>query len=523
MANSDSSKSSPNLLNNFGNDFLSSIVVFLIALPLCLGIAIASGAPPMAGLISGIIGGVIVGSLAGCPLQVSGPAAGLIAVVWEIINNYGLENLGVFILLGGLIQIGIGLLRFAPIFQAVSPAVIHGMLAGIGVLIFGSQFHVMVDDVPRDSGIENLMSIPESFMKGVMVSDNTTHHIAAIIGVSTIAIMVFWHYMPKKIRILPSALVGVLMAVAASQFFKLPIIHVEIPDNPANFISFPDFSNCLHFLLDWQAFATILTIAFIASAETLLTATAVDKMHSGKRTNYNKEIIAQGIGNSIAGLIGALPITGVIVRSAANVQAGARTKNSAIFHGLLLLVFVLLFSFSLEMIPTSCLAAILVYTSVKLMNPGAVKELLKFGKSEVVIYAATVLLIVTTNLLLGVLMGIILSAVKLLYTFSHLNYRIRKIANKNSVNLHLEGCATFVNLTQLSNALLEVPHGMELHVKLDGLNYIDHAAFDLIIGFKQQYEQTGGSMEIEMDKLEQKITQAQTLSRSKNENAKSLS
>lgn len=500
-------------IDDLGHDFLASIVVFLIALPLCLGIAIASGAPPMAGLISGVIGGIVVGAFAGCPLQVSGPAAGLIAVVWEVINNFGIESLGVFILIAGLLQIGIGLLGFAPIFQAVSPAVIHGMLAGIGVLIFGSQFHVMVDDTPRDSGIANLISIPESFMKGVMISESTTHHIAALIGVATIAVMAVWHYMPSKLKVLPSALVGVLLAVAASQFFKLPIIHVDIPDNPLNFINFPNWQICFTCLLDWQSVATILTITFIASAETLLTATAVDKMAVTNKTDYNKEIIAQGIGNTLAGFVGAIPITAVIVRSAANVSAGARTRISAVLHGILLLVFVVFFSFSLEKIPTASLAAILVYTSFKLMNPKAVKELLKFGKSEVFIYAATVVLIVATNLLLGVLVGILLSAGKVLYTFSHLSYKVRKRPNQEIVDLHLEGAATFINLAQLRDALDKVTEKTELHVKLDGLAYIDHASFDLLISFQKEYEAAGGKLVIEMDKLEQRISKAQTLSR----------
>ena len=214
------------------HDLLSSVVVFLVALPLCLGIAIASGAPPAAGLITGIVGGIVVGAFSGCPLQVSGPAAGLAVLVYEIVQKQGFGKLGIVVLIAGILQIAAGLLKAGQIFRAISPSVIFGMLAGIGVLIFGAQFHVMVDDQPRASGLKNLMSIPESIMKGLVPVDGSVHHIAAYVGVGTILILILWtQFAPARVKWIPGALVAVAFATAVSALLSLPIRYVQLSDN----------------------------------------------------------------------------------------------------------------------------------------------------------------------------------------------------------------------------------------------------------------------------------------------------
>ena len=205
-------------------DLLASVVVFLVALPLCMGISIASGMPPAAGLVSGIVGGIVIGLLSGCPLQVSGPAAGLAVIVYEIVQKQGAATLGVVVLLAGLIQVVAGLLKAGQIFRAISPSVIFGMLAGIGILIFGAQFHVMVDDKPRSDGLKNLISIPEAIYKGLFPVEGSTHHIAAYIGVATILIVVLWtRFAPKKVKWIPGALIAVAAATAISWALALPI------------------------------------------------------------------------------------------------------------------------------------------------------------------------------------------------------------------------------------------------------------------------------------------------------------
>jgi MFS superfamily sulfate permease-like transporter len=248
-----------------------------------------------------------------------------------------------------------------------------------------------------------------------------------------------------------------------------------------------------------------ISLALVASAETLLCATAVDLMHQGPRTRYDRELAAQGVGNLLCGLLGALPMTGVIVRSAANVQAGGKTRASAILHGFWLLLFVSLLPFALKLIPRSSLAAILVYTGCKLVNPKAVRTLWDYGKSEVAIYAATVIAIVVTNLLTGIMVGVGLALVKLLYAFSHLGIRVEKDNERNRTVLFLEGAATFIRLPKLAAALETVPPSTELHVHFEHLSHIDHACLDLLVNWEKQHEATGGSLVIDWESLTAKF------------------
>jgi MFS superfamily sulfate permease-like transporter len=483
------------------HDLLASIVVFLVALPLCMGIAIASGAPPAAGLITGIVGGLLVGSMAGAPLQVSGPAAGLAVVVYEIIQKHGLGMLGVILLLAGAIQLVAGLLRLGQWFRAVSPAVIHGMLAGIGVLIFVSQFHVMVDDAPRGSGIKNILALPDAVWKGVMPIDGSAHHWAAGIGLLTIVVIVGWKGLaPKKLQVVPATLLAVVCATIVAAVSGVSIKLVDVPDSITSAVTLPT-AETLRGLLSGPVLIAALGMAFVASAETLLCATAVDKMHDGPRTKYDRELAAQGIGNMVCGALGALPMTGVIVRSAANVEAGAKSRASAILHGLWLLVFVAALPWVLKMIPTASLAALLVFTGFKLVNLKVVKELRQYGKGEVAIYAATLITIVATDLLTGVLTGIALSACKLLYRFAHLDIRLVDEPGRGRTVMYLDGAATFIRLPKLAAALEKVPPSTELHVHFERLQYVDHACLDLLMNWEKQHQATGGQLVIDWDQF----------------------
>ena len=483
------------------HDLLSSIVVFLVALPLCMGIAIASGAPPAKGLITGIVGGLVVGLFAGSPLQVSGPAAGLAVVVYELIQREGIEPLGIVLLMAGAIQLAAGLLRFGQWFRAVSPAVIHGMLAGIGILIFASQFHVMVDDAPRGSGIQNLMALPSSLYKALVPTDGASHHVAAYVGLLTIGIIVAWKVLaPKKLQVVPATLLAVVAATAVTAGFGLQIKLVDVPGSILDAVTLPTLASLKGFF-DGPLIVAALGMAFVASAETLLCATAVDKMHNGPRTQYDRELAAQGVGNMLCGLLGALPMTGVIVRSAANVEAGGRTRASAVLHGLWLLLFVAAMPWLLRMIPTASLAALLVFTGYKLVNLKVIKELREFGRSEVAIYLVTVIMIVASDLLTGVLVGIGISAAKLLYQFSHLDIEVKPDPQGNTTLMYLRGTATFIRLPKLAATLERVPASTELHVHFEGLQYIDHACLDLLMNWEKQHEATGGRLVLDWEML----------------------
>ncbi len=490
----------------FGRDFLASIVVFLVALPLCMGISLASGLPPTAGIITGIIGGLVVGSFSGSPLQVSGPAAGLTVLVWQLVQQQGLEMLGVIVLFAGLLQLAAGLLKLGQWFRAVSPAVIHGMLAGIGVLILASQFHVMLDYKPIGTGIQNLLGMPGSLMSAIEARDS--HLMAGAIGALTILTIVLWGWLtPKSWRLVPAPLVGVLVAIAAAAILGLTDInYVNVPENIWSVTILPTPERLAR-IIEWPIMLGAISIAFIASAETLLCATAVDQMHSGPRTKYDRELAAQGIGNAICGALGVLPMTGVIVRSGANVEAGATTRMSAIMHGAWLLLFVSVLPFTLRYIPVSALAAILVFTGYKLAYPKIVPTLLKFGRGEVLIYIVTIVTIVMTNLLEGVLLGLGLSLIKLLYAFSHLDVRKEERPEENRVDLFLKGSATLIRLPKLAAALEGLKPGAQVHVHVNDLDYIDHACLDLLTNWDRQHNATGGSLTIEWDELSRKYHQ----------------
>ncbi|MDX1982612.1 MAG: SulP family inorganic anion transporter [Bryobacteraceae bacterium] len=485
----------------FASDFLASIVVFLVALPLCLGIAIASGVPPAYGLVTGIVGGLIVGSIAGSPLQVSGPAAGLAVFTWQLVQEHGIIMLGPLVLIAGLLQLVAGLLKAGQLFRAISPAVIHGMLAGIGVLIFAAQFHVMVDDSPRGSGIQNLLSIPEAIYKGILPVDGSSHHMAAAIGLCTILVVLVWtKFAPNRLRLIPSSLVAVVVATVAAAVLNLPIKYVDVPEALAASLT----------LTSWQQFVAsfqpkfvfeALALAFVASAETLLSAAAVDQMHGGKRTDYDRELAAQGVGNTLCGVLGVLPMTGVIVRSGANVQAGAKTRLSTVMHGAWIVVLVAAFPTILELVPTASLAALLVYTGYKLVNPHHIRSLAKYGYPVLAIYAITLFTIVATDMLTGIIAGIVLSLAKLVYGITHMGVKIDRNRETGRVDVHLSGAATFIRMPKLSDTLDSIPPEVEAHIHIKDLSYIDHACLDLMSNWERQRKEKGGRVYVEWEEL----------------------
>ncbi|MEY4576277.1 MAG: hypothetical protein RL701_980, partial [Pseudomonadota bacterium] len=306
----------------YSQDVSASFVVFLVALPLCMGIAIASGMPASTGLITSIVGGVFVGLISGSPLQVSGPAAGLTVVVWNIIATHGIERVGFVVLLAGIVQAVAALLGLGRFFRAISPSVVYGMLAGIGVLICASQFHVMVDSVPHKSGPLNLAAIPGA-LYGALFDHSGSARTALSLGVLTIVSIVLWmKFRPERLRAVPAPLIGVLLSVGIAWLTGAKVSYVELPDKLLSSIQVTNFG-ALFSALDGSIIVAAFSLAIIASAETLLCAAAVDRMQDRVRTDYNRELLAQGLGNALCGFLGGLPMTGVIVRSSANVEAGA--------------------------------------------------------------------------------------------------------------------------------------------------------------------------------------------------------
>lgn len=456
-------------------ELLASVVVFLVALPLCMGIAIASGMPPAKGLITGIIGGLVVGWLAGSPLQVSGPAAGLAVLVFELVREHGMAMLGPILLLAGLLQVLAGHFKLGCWFRVTAPAVVYGMLAGIGVLIVLSQVHVMFDAGPKPSGLDNLIGVPQMLIQAVGPGSGL---LAGVLGLGTILVMWSWDkWRPQSLRFVPGALLGVGLATVAS--LALQVKRVEVPENLAEAIDWLRPADLLN-LADPALLIAAFAVAFIASAETLLSAAAVDRMHNGQRSDFDRELSAQGVGNILCGLLGALPMTGVIVRSSANVQAGARTRLSAIFHGVWILAFVLLLSSVLQRIPVASLAGVLVYTGLKLVNMQAFRALGRYGRMPMFTYAATAMAIVLTDLLTGVLIGFGLTLAKLAWKASRLKITLIDLEAEGEMELRLIGAATFLKVPALTQTLASVPPGSRVHVPLNNLSYIDHSCLELL-------------------------------------------
>ena len=530
-------------------DLLASLVVFLVALPLCMGIALASGAPVAAGLVTGIVGGLLVGTFAGSPLQVSGPAAGLTVICGEIIRQNGMQAFGLAVLFAGIFQLVAGICRLGQWFRAVSPAVIHGMLSGIGVLILCGQLHVLVDERPRETAMKNIAAIPGSLATGLAIptwdspeirhdriellrmsnalgtrqrtlrgnvdrslnrlrnsnveedsveapavnptlitltlkpfqdeqkaiaaeldvitargeasaimkaggaaaealttqltaarkkietastdleSDATeavshsqkeaaqslealtaglkSHDWAGKIGLLAVLVIFAWQFLARgKLKLIPAPLLAIVVATTASQLLQAPILYVDVPGNLLSGLTMPTADTFSESPLKSLLIAGAI-LAIVASAETLLCATAVDQMHRGPRTRYDRELSAQGVGNIVCGCLGVLPMTGVIVRSAANVQAGGKTRLSAVLHGLWLLLFAVVLAPVLRLIPTAALAGILVFTGFRLIDFKGFIHLWKENRIEAAIFLITMIVIVADDLLTGVITGIV--------------------------------------------------------------------------------------------------------------------
>jgi MFS superfamily sulfate permease-like transporter len=346
-----------------------------------------------------------------------------------------------------------------------------------------------------------VLSIPEALSKAFTVQEGTTHHIAAGVGLLTIVVLIGWNALKNtRLKMIPGALVAVVIASIAAALLDLRMNYIDVPENLLASVSPIGLETLRRVVVEPDLLFAALALAFIASAETLLCVSAVDRLHTGPRANYNRELSAQGVGNLLCGALGALPMTGVIVRSSANVEAGAQTRLSAICHGLWLLALVAAAPGILRTIPTASLAAILVYTGYKLFNPSKLKYLARFGRGEVVIYLATLIGIVVVDLLTGVVLGFALASLKLLYSVSHL--KIQVTHHQDRVDIDLQGAATFIALPKLADALEKLPPGPERHIHFHHLSYIDHACLELITNFKHQQEQLGSPVFVELDQLE---------------------
>jgi carbonic anhydrase len=458
-------------------DLPASLVVFLVALPLSLGIAVASGVPVQAGLIAATVGGVVVGLLGGAPLQVSGPAAGLTVMVFGYVQQFGVASFGIVVALAGAMQMLGGLLRIARAALAITPSVLHAMLAGIGILITLGQLHPLLGSTPRGDALANVAALPAA------IRDADTS--ALLIGGATLLTLLLWPRVGRRLRFVPPSLVAILVGTAVSLLLPAGFARVELHGSLLDAIHPPSLGG--HGFGDLVIAATALAI--VASAESLLCAVATDQLHSGPRANLDRELFAQGVGNAASGLLGGLPITGVIVRSSANIASGARTRWSATLHGVWMAVFVLFCADLLAFVPMAALAALLVQVGVKLVKWREIRKVAAFGDLHV--YVVTLLGVVGVNLLWGIGIGFALALLLLLRRVSRIE--VASAEREDGLEVWVRGNLNFLAVPTLTARLAELPAGrrIRIHFELDGL---DHAAIEAVRTWRAGYERGGGAV-----------------------------
>lgn len=461
---------------SFAGDIAASFVVFLVAVPLSLGIAVASGAPVQAGLIAAVVGGIVVGLFGGAPFQVSGPAAGLTVMVYGFVQQFGFKTVGVIVVLAGLMQVAMGIGRLAKVALAVSPAVLHAMLAGIGILITLGQLQVIFGSTPKGSAWLNVSALP-----ALVAAPNTS---ALAVGLVTFGALVSWaKWVAPHFKLIPGSLVAVILGTVVSFIVPGDISRVSIGSDLLAGFALPSLGE--HTLGSVMSAALALTI--VASAESLLCAVATDQLHTGKRANLDRELLAQGLGNTLCGLVGGLPITGVIVRSSANIASGATTRLSAILHGVWVALFVVLGSGLLTKLPLAALAALLVHVGINLVKMKEAKRIIGFGEGSV--YFVTVAGVVFINLLWGIGIGFALALFFQLRPLTTLEVELK--TKGDELDVTLGGRLSFLAVPALTDWLRRVPEGKTVHLHFR-FTQIDQAAIEAIRAWAEPYERAGG-------------------------------
>ncbi|WP_031105835.1 bifunctional SulP family inorganic anion transporter/carbonic anhydrase [Streptomyces sp. NRRL S-146] len=472
-----------------GADVSASIAVFLIALPLSLGIALATGAPLQAGLVAAAVGGLVAGRLGGSALQVSGPAAGLTVVTADLIQRYGWRTTCAITVLAGLAQLGLGCLRVARGALVVSPAIVHGMLAGIGVTIAVAQLHIVLGGTPQSSVPDNLRALPAQLahMRPEAVS----------VSVLTLALLLLWPRLPGRagrlLRKVPAALVAVTGATAAAALAGLRLPKVDLPSWSNHALAGLPEGPVLGLV------AAVLTTTLVCSVQSLLGAVAVDKLVAGRpglsprvgRSNLDRELLGQGAANIVSGSLGGLPIAGVAVRSSANVHAGAVSRNSTMLHGVLVVIAALLMVPLLELIPLASLAALVMAVGIQMVSLNHIRTVTRHR--EVWVYAVTTLGVVFLGVLEGVALGIAMAVGVALHRLTRT--RITHDEREGVHHVHVRGQLTFLAVPRLSRALHLVPHGADTVVELDG-SFMDHAAYETLQDWQKTHTAQGGTVEI---------------------------
>lgn len=508
-------KKKEGLFAHFKNDFPASIIVFFVAVPLCLGIALASGAPLFSGLIAGIVGGIVVGAMSNSALGVSGPAAGLAAIVLSSIQSLGsFELFLVSVVIAGIVQIILGLLKGGVIGYYFPSSVIKGMLTGIGISIIIKQIpHAFGYDADFEGDLTFIQADGENSLSELINMLNYISPGAVVVTIISMTILLVWdNILVKKANIfkliqgpLVAVFIGIIYQLLSNKYFPdlgigaEHLVKVPVPEDFNGFIgqfSFPAFEA----LGKYEVWITGVVIAFVASIETLLSVEASDKLDPKKRvTNTNRELVAQGTGNIVSGLIGGLPVTQVIVRSSVNVQSGGQSKLSAIIHGFLILSCVAFIPFVLNMIPKAVLASILLVVGYKLAKPALFKSIYKLGWSQFIPFVVTILGLVFIDLLWGVGLGLAVGIIVILrnsFKNSHFLHKEVEDESPRVVRMTLAEEVTFINKGAIMNSLKEVKKGSHLIIDMSKSKSVDYDVLEIIDNYKDVSESKGVTVEL---------------------------
>ncbi|MFB7192625.1 bifunctional SulP family inorganic anion transporter/carbonic anhydrase [Streptomyces sp. NPDC056240] len=478
-----------------GADLSASGAVFLIALPLSLGIALATGAPLQAGLVAAAVGGLVAGRLGGSPLQVSGPAAGLTVVTADLIHRYGWRTTCAITVIAGIAQLGLGCLRVARTALAVSPAVVHGMLAGIGVTIAVAQVHIVLGGTPQSAVLDNLRALPAQLTHADLA--------ALLLSMLTLAVLFAWPRIPgragRALRRMPAALVAVACATATAAFAGITVTKVDLPSWSSHALAGLPEGPVMGLA------AAVLTVTLVCSVQSLLGAVAVDKLASSKpalrpearRSDLDRELLGQGAANIVSGTLGGLPVAGVAVRSAANVNAGGESRNSSMLHGVWVVVAALLMVPVLELIPLASLAALVMAVGIQMVSLHHIRTVTRHR--EVLVYAVTTLGVVVLGVLEGVGLGIAVAVGVALHrlTRTRITHTVdgTDAGGGGTHHVRVRGQLTFLAVPRLSRVLHQVPQGVDCVVELDG-SFMDHAAFESLQDWQKSHVAQGGKVEV---------------------------
>ncbi|MER8005008.1 SulP family inorganic anion transporter [Streptomyces sp. NPDC094149] len=472
-----------------GADVSASVAVFLIALPLSLGIALATGAPLQAGLVAAAVGGLVAGRLGGSSLQVSGPAAGLTVVTADLIHRYGWRTTCAITVLAGLAQLGLGCLRVSRGALAVSPAIVHGMLAGIGVTIAVAQLHIVLGGTPQSSVLANVRALPAQLAN--------VHPAAVTVSVLTLALLLLWPRIPgragRHLRRVPAALIAVTGATTAASLTGLRLPRVDLPSWSSHALAGLPQGPALGLA------TAVLTTTLVCSVQSLLGAVAVDKLAAARpgptpragRSDLNRELLGQGAANIVSGALGGLPVAGVAVRSSANVNAGAVSRNSTMLHGVLVVIAALLLVPLLQLIPLASLAALVMAVGIQMVSLHHIRTVTRHR--EVLVYAVTTLGVVVFGVLQGVLLGIAMAVAVSMHRLART--RITHDEQEGVHHVRVRGQLTFLAVPRLSRALHLVPRGAHAVVEFDG-SFMDHAAYESLQDWRNTHTAQGGTVEL---------------------------